>query len=397
VNQAPRVAFFTDSFHEINGVALTSRQLDSYSRRKQFPFLSVHAGPETRLEKSGKYRSYELKRGPASIALDRDLFFDPFLTRYRTEVMAAVKAFRPDVVHVTGPGDFGILGVWIAHSLRLPLAASWHTNIHEFAARRLEKLLSFVPEGPRKASSHLADRGSLSAVLWFYRKASVCLAPNQELIDLVNRGTGKPTFLMQRGADTTLFSPHKRDPGERPFTLGFVGRLQAEKNVRFLAQIEKALLEAGVRDFRFLIVGGGGEAEWLRENMKQADFPGVLTGEPLARAYANMDLFVFPSFTDTFGNVILEAMASGVPSVVTTGGGPKFLVKSGITGFVAADDEGFIKCVQQVLSDADLHERMCSAARQNALSLSWDETFDRVYQAYETCRAGRVRSFCQAC
>ena len=405
MTQPPRVAFFTDSFHEVNGVALTSRQLDAFARRRQYPFLSVHAGAATSLARDGNYRQYELKRGPAAISLDRDLFLDPFLARYRAAVAQSVKEFQPDLIHVTGPGDFGILGLLLAHSLRVPLVASWHTNLHEFAARRLEKLLGFFPEAMRKASSAFADRGSLNAVLWFYRQARVCLAPNQELIDLVSEGTGRPTFLMQRGVNTELFSPEKRTRGaafppsrqEDPFTLGFVGRLQAEKNVRFLAELERALLGAGKSDFRFLIVGGGGEKQWLQENLKQADFPGVLQGEDLARAYANMDAFVFPSFTDTFGNVILEAMASGVPSVVTTGGGPKFLVKSGVTGFVASSEESFSDCVLRLMDDPDLRERMSLSARQNALSLSWDETFERVYEAYAVCIAERGEILPQAC
>src|SRR5260370_38854670 len=135
---------------------------------------------------------------------------------------------------------------------------------------------------------------------------------------------------MQRGVETDLFSPAKRDRTGGPFTLGFVGRLQIEKNVRFLATIEKALQKAGQTDYRFLIVGDGSEREWLMANLRQADFPGVLTGEALARAYANMDLFVFPSYTDTFGNVILEAKPSGVPAGGTAGGGPKFRGESGV-------------------------------------------------------------------
>jgi phosphatidylinositol alpha 1,6-mannosyltransferase len=91
----------------------------------------------------------------------------------------------------------------------------------------------------------------------------------------------------------------------------------------------------GTCDFRFLIVGDGSEKQWLSEHLWHAEFPGVLSGEPLAHANANMEIFVFPSHTDTFGTVILEAMASGVPAVVTMGGGPKFLVNSGETGFVA--------------------------------------------------------------
>jgi glycosyltransferase involved in cell wall biosynthesis len=133
------------------------------------------------------------------------------------------------------------------------------------------------------------------------------------------------------------------------------------------------------------VVGDGSEREWLQANLKRAEFPGVLKGEALARAYANMDLFVFPSHTDTFGNVVLEAFASGVPVVVTSSGGPKYLVEQGVTGYAAADDAAFIAAVKSILADAELHGKMRVAAREYALSLGWDAVFEKVYETYERC------------
>ncbi len=114
--------------------------------------------------------------------------------------------------------------------------------------------------------------------------------------------------------------------------LGFCGRLSIEKNVFLLARIRTELIERGITNFRFLIVGHGKEEGWLRQHLPNAEFTGVLRGHELARAYANMDLFVFPSHTDTFGNVVLEALASGVPAIVTPDGGPRYIVKDGETG-----------------------------------------------------------------
>ena len=112
-----------------------------------------------------------------------------------------------------------------------------------------------------------------------------------------------------------------------PFTLGFVGRLSIEKNVHQLAVIHDELLAQGITNFRFLIIGHGQEGVWMQERMTHASFPGVLHGEALSQAYASMDLFVFPSHTDTFGNVVLEALASGVPAIVTPDGGPRYIVR----------------------------------------------------------------------
>jgi glycosyltransferase involved in cell wall biosynthesis len=103
-----------------------------------------------------------------------------------------------------------------------------------------------------------------------------------------------------------------------------------------------------------------------------------------------MDVFAFPSYTDTFGNVILEALASGVPPVVTTGGGPKFLVQHGVTGVVAEDDRAFSQTILDLMADGERHARMREAARQYACSISWDRVFERVYEAYATVIPARA-------
>jgi len=389
MTSVPRVAFFTDSFHEVNGVALTSRQFEAFGRRQRLPFLSVHCGPQDFLSSQEPDWTLELHRGRAAFGLERDLSCDPLLLCRRKRVTQVVSEFKPDLIHVTGPGDVGLLGAWIAHSLRVPLAASWHTNLHEFAARRLERSLSGLPQHIRRTITRGAESASLNCVLQFYRLARLLFAPNPELVELLQQRTAKPTFLMRRGIDTTLFSPVRRDSSSNVLTLGFVGRLSPEKNVRFLSQIERALLNAGRCDFRFLIVGDGSEKQWLSEHLWHAEFPGVLSGEPLARAYANMDIFVFPSQTDTFGNVILEAMASGVPAVVTADGGPKFLVASGETGFVARDEAGFLECILRLADDPGLRHDMGNTSRQHALRQSWDQIFEDVYSAYGSLLEGR--------
>src|SRR5262249_99115 len=148
-------------------------------------------------------------------------------------------------------------------------------------------------------------------------------APNPELVEMLAARTNKPSFLMQRGVDWELFSPTRRTANDRVFRIGFVGRLSPEKNVRLLVKLEQALDELGFVNYQILVVGDGKERQWLELNLRRGKFPGVLRNEVLAEAYADMDVFVFPSNTDSFGNVVLEALASGVPPVVMGGGGPK--------------------------------------------------------------------------
>jgi phosphatidylinositol alpha 1,6-mannosyltransferase len=191
--------------------------------------------------------------------------------------------------------------------------------------------------------------------------------------------------LMSRGVDTEKFSPSKRTVDDGILRLGFVGRLRAEKNVRMLVDLEKELIKAGKTRFRFLIVGEGNEREFLEQNMQFAEFTGFLEGEQLSEAYANMDIFVFPSETDAFGNVAQEAIASGVPAIVSNQGGPKFIIKHNETGFIAEDFEDFVKFSLALMDDPERHAAMKIQARQKTMASSWDAVFDSVYKAYAEC------------
>lgn len=383
MNNAPRVAFFADSFHEVNGVANTCRHFQAFARRQNLPFLSVHAGATTRQFHDGSITNLELKRGPISFAVDKDLKFDLALWRYTQFVTKAVRDFNADLVHITGPSDIGQLGAYIAYRLGLPLVASWHTNLHDFAARRIEKMLTFAPARYRNKVTAFVDRQVLRWVLKFYRLPGVLMAPNCELADMISSLTRKPTYLMQRGIDSELFSPARRDRNDDTFRIGYVGRLTPEKNVRLLAGIEEALLAAGRVNFRFVIVGDGGERVWLERNMCHMELTGVLRGESLARAYANMDLFVFPSETDAFGNVVLEALASGVPAIVSEKGGPKFIIEPGVCGYIASTEHDFFEAIKLLMSDNRLRNSMKREARLRAQNFSWDKVFKGVYRAYD--------------
>ena len=387
----PRVAFFTDSFHEVNGVAHTSRQFDAFARRRAVPFLNIHAGPRTELREDGPVWTLELKRGLVGFRLEKDMSFDLLFMRHRQRVTELVKRFGAELVHITGPSDVGLLGALVAHDLKLPMLASWHTNIHEFGARRLSKMLAFLPgDVSKKIASFTEQKIILELSLRYYQLGRVLLAPNPELVELLQRRTHRPTFLMQRGVDTQLFTPEKRDRCSNELVIGYVGRLSPEKSVRDLRAVEQALTGAGIQNFRFVIVGDGHEHAWLQANLERVELTGVLRGDDLARAYANMDIFAFPSRTDTYGNVVLEALASGVPSVVTSEGGPKYLVAHGVTGLVSENSRAFLDNVLTLAREPDTLRRMRIRAREFAQCRYWHRIFEQVYDAYEYClRAGK--------
>jgi phosphatidylinositol alpha 1,6-mannosyltransferase len=398
-HREPRVAFLPDSFPEINGVAHTARQFTAWAAHTGRPSLCVYGKSggdrggnigKGRLMQQGELQMLELPRGFASFALDKDLRYDLLFARHGPLILETLRAFRPDIIHITGPSELGMLGALFARRLGVPLAASWHTNVHEYAARRSWRLLRALPPTLRPQAAARIERGAFRATARFYQMALVLFAPNPELCALLAHVTGRPCRLMPRGVDAQLFSPTRRTapaPGESGvWTFGYVGRLSVEKNVALLARVAATLRQRGIQHVRFLIVGQGLEEPALRLALPNAVFTGVLRGEALAEAYANMDCFLFPSHTDTFGNVVLEAMASGVPAIVTPDGGPAHLVRAseflGIAAGIIAADENFAAAVEQLLADRSLHATMRRRARAYAEEQSWDAVFEGVYAGY---------------
>ena len=381
-----RVAYFPDSFLEVNGVAMTSNRLVRFVKKRGLPFINVHAGPKTEVATDGNFVSLSLKRSFASFEMDEGLHYDPFFQRHAGFVRSELEKFRPDVFHITGLNDVSILGAYLAWKMDVSLVGSWHTNLHEYAATRLRAKLSFLPKKALYGFTSFIESQILNGAKLYYRMPQRLLAPNQELMDMLESGTRRKANLMIRGVDTELFSPAKRTASDGIFRFGFVGRLRAEKNVRMLAELEKRLLAAGKSNFHFLIVGEGSERGFLEQNMKTAELPGFLEGEALSEAYANMDVFIFPSDTDAFGNVVQEANASAVPCIVTDQGGPKFIVREGETGFVARNLDDFVKHSIDLIDTPEKLTRMKKASLDFALTRSWDSVFESVYDTYREAR-----------
>jgi phosphatidylinositol alpha 1,6-mannosyltransferase len=390
-----RVAFFADCFQEVNGVALTSRKFARFAADTGRPFLTVRTGRETRLTRGSTCTDLELRPSALQLAIERDLCFDLLFARHLKRVRHAVFEFAPDIIHVTSPGHIGLLGAITAHQLGIPLVASWHTNVHEFGARRLRPALQWLPAASSQATEQWVERSILRAVLPFYRRAQLLFAPNPELIALLQCRTGLPCYLMERGIDTSAFSPLHRKPTAGGFVIGFVGRLSAEKNVRLLAGLDQRLRQQGLSGYRFLIVGDGAEREWLRTHIPGATLPGVLHGQALAEAYASMDVFAFPSETDTYGNVIQEALASGVPCIVSRHGGPKYLIREGEdgTGFVADSPAGFAGAVAALLHNSARLQNMKANARRAAEGRSWNAVFEGIYTRYQDIVPPQTKQF----
>lgn len=344
--------------------------------------LSLHAGPRQERSRRGSVETFQLKRSFASFPVDQDTYCDTLMMFRMEQVRFALREFQADIVHITGPGDLGVLGARVAIQLGIPLVASWHTNLHEYAGRRLETLFRYAPEGWKEKIARIGERESLRMLMRFYKVPRVNLAPNLEAVRLLEEHTKKPCWLMQHGVDTELFRPCQRTRNGGPFNIGYAGRLTPEKNVRVLAEIERELKARGVKNFQITMVGDGLERGWLRENIANVSMTGILRGQPLAEAFANMDAFVFPSMTDTFGLVILEAMASGVPVLVSNGGGPQFQIEAGVDGWVAANVGDYCDALQRLIEEPGLRCAMGARGREHAVKTGWDRVFEDVYGSY---------------
>jgi len=275
-HHTPRVAYFPDSFHEVNGVAHTSRHFEAFARRRNLPFLCVRAGDRTQaILEDGNTWTLELSRGFLSFALEKDLRFDPAFLRHIPLIEEVLERFKPDLIHITGPSEVGMLGAGLAHHLNLPLAASWHTNVHEYAARRSEWFLRLLPKRHSAATEQKIEDLAM-------------VADGQVLLDGAGALCAESGSLRAAGtADWAALSPDAARRGRRAFqsrqtearsgrqgsVAGIRGRLSIEKNVTLLAQVQEELERMGHRSFRFLIVGHGAEEQWLRERLPRRRFP----------------------------------------------------------------------------------------------------------------------------
>src|SRR3981081_114776 len=166
----PRVAYFPDSFHEVNGVAHTSRNFVVYAERLGLPFLCVRAGArDEAFHQQGELRTLELGRSWASVGIEKDLEFDALFWRHGGAIRRELERFRPDVIHITGPSELGMFGAYFAWEMGVPLAASWHTNLHEYAARRMGWLTGRMAECRGAAIEGGVEAGALWATAQVYK------------------------------------------------------------------------------------------------------------------------------------------------------------------------------------------------------------------------------------
>ncbi|MCU0587172.1 MAG: glycosyltransferase [Syntrophobacteraceae bacterium] len=370
-----KVAHFTDTFYEVNGVARTLQQQVRMALRTNKNLTVITCGAERQHPCSAVHNFrpigvYELPEYP-----EQKLHFPPFLEMLNT---CYEEGFTH--IHSATPGPIGIAALAIARILKLPFYGTYHTALPQYA-------------------QYLTNDTAIEDLvwkytIWYYDQMDLIFVPsNSTAAELVQKGISpRKIQLFPRGIDIQRFHPSKRNGflqdryGIRSEArLLYVGRISREKNLQHLERVFHQLTQTHP-GAHLVLVGDGPYLGEMRERMKglPCTFTGYLEGEDLASVYASSDLFLFPSTTDTFGNVVLEAQASGIPVVVTNLGGPRENLIPGETGLIVdhGDPEAFLSAIRALLDDPVRMKRMGQAARRYMEDRSFESAFNETWRLY---------------
>ncbi len=345
--QKRKTAWFTDTLEDVNGVSRTIRALAGAMQAQGHPIeifschshITLQGLPIRNFPPLGEFPvpEYELQR----------VGFPPIL-----EILDTIYMEHFTEIIVSTPGPVGLVGLLVARLLGLPLHMIYHTDFPQYALYL--------------SDDQMMESLTWSYMQWFYGQADQIYV-NTEFYRQAweKRGIASSKIsILPRGIDTRQFHAAHRDEtfwrrygASSPVVL-YVGRISKEKNLAFLAEIWRKV-EQAIPSVSLCFVGEGPYRSELQKLIPQAIFTAGLSGEALAKAYASADLFVFPSTTDTFGNVVLEALASGLPVIASTIGGPaELLSRCGMGSAIAIDEpeawvEGILKALRHPLSDSD--------------------------------------------
>jgi glycosyltransferase involved in cell wall biosynthesis len=374
----PRALVFTDTFTETNGVAGTMRRLAAATGGGELEATVVTALP--RPTSAPGLISFLPEWGLPLPGYEAIELRFPSLT----EVLARVEREEPDVVHLATPGPVGVCGLVAARLLGIPVVGSYHTELAPYALHLTRDAV-------------VADAVAVY-VDWFYRQCSLVLAPTRAVsAQLGARGFEGRVRLWGRGVDAELFAPHRGSSALRARLLGdgdvlllFVGRLSEEKGLDVLFEAMRTLQDEspGPR----LAIAGEGMARRKLEAAAPSGvtFLGEVHGPRLAELYASADVFCFPSTTDTFGQVVLEAAAAGLPAIVSAAGGGAELVVHGETGLIASSGaRSLADAILALAAAPDARRRLGAAARVTALERTWERSFDELRHAYAEAASNR--------
>jgi glycosyltransferase involved in cell wall biosynthesis len=375
VLQNQKRAWFTDTLEDVNGVATTIRKMAAAGQAAGKELIVVTSRSELNIDDVpiknfqpiGEFElpEYELQK----------LSFPPIL-----QMLDYIQRERFTEIIISTPGPVGVTALLAAKMLNLQTSGIYHTDFPQYIRILTED--SFL------------ESIAWNYMHWFYGQLDTVFVNSEEYRDSwIKRGFDPAKLrIFPRGLDTELFNPTQRDPAffekfgatNGQVRLLYVGRVSKEKDLDVLASAYRRLRDEGL-SIQLFVVGHGPYAQALSETLPDAFFTGYLRGRDLAKAYASADIFVFPSTTDTFGNVIIEAQASGVPVIVSDSGGPKELVEDKTNGLITKshDVDDFSRAIRELVLNPNLRERMADRARQSVIDRTWPTAFRKFWSMTE--------------
>jgi glycosyltransferase involved in cell wall biosynthesis len=364
-------AWFTDTLDDVNGVATTIRRMVAAGANAGKDLIVVVSRNELSIDNIpiknfppiGEFElpEYELQK----------LSFPPIL-----QMLDYVQREKFTEIIISTPGPVGLTGLLAAKMLNLQTSGIYHTDFPQYI--RI-----------------LTDDSFLESVAWrymhwFYGQLDTVYVNSEEYRQSwIKHGLNPERLkILPRGLDTELFHPARREPAffekfgacNGEVRLLYVGRISREKDLDLLAVAYRRLRDEGL-PVQLFVVGHGPYSEAFAKSLPGAFFTGYLRGNELATAYASADIFVFPSTTDTFGNVILEAQACGLPVVVSDSGGPKELVEDNANGLITKshDVDDLARAIRALVMDPALRDRMGKSARNSVIDRSWPTAFRKFW------------------
>jgi glycosyltransferase involved in cell wall biosynthesis len=388
-----RIAFVTETYPpEVNGVAMTLAELVRrlHARHHQIELIRPRQGHEDAGLRPAQSAVADPAQGRSAI---REILVRGIrIPRYsqlrmglpaRSALLHSWSNQRPDVVHIATEGPLGWSALQAARTLKLPVSTDFRTNFHAYSRHYGMRWL------------HKPIMGYLRK---FHNQADRTTVPTRTLMGELTACGFERLVVVARGIDAERFDPRHRSLALRQswglavddLAVLYVGRLAAEKNLELLADAFEAIARVNPKA-RLILVGDGPMRAALQARLPDALFCGQQMGHELARCYASADLFLFPSKTETFGNVTVEAMASGLPVVAFADGAALELIRPGQNGVSIAldDDAGYVSAATRLAVDSDTCRALGAVARETALQLDWETIVDRFEVVIRSAAQGR--------
>ncbi len=370
-----RIGLFTDTLDDINGVARFIRDMGEQAHRRKRQFI-IHTCTNTQRFNVPNRRNFEpmlSRRFPFYPELELNLPPVP-------EILEWADRQQFDAIHVSTPGPMGLCGWLVAKMLHIPLLGTYHTDFPAYVQNL--------------TGDHRLTTGTTLFMRWFYRSMHTVFSRSRDYQQsLIQLGVPEDRLSMiLPGINTDKFNIRHRDLSvfdrfgvKEPRRLLYIGRVSLEKNLRLMVQTFKRLC-TDRKDTALIVAGDGPYAEDLRKEL--AGYPlyflGYQPDKILAQLYASSDVFVFPSRTDTLGQVVMEAQSSGLPVVVSDEGGPQEITDDGVTGIVVRSDdpEDWCRAICSLLDDESKRLRMARNAPTRINRFSLEKTFEAFWQEH---------------